>query len=307
MIGRNTGAVTIKGVDRFIHIEDVSKLSSRTIPIRAEVIPDNMSRLKTIASAYQRIRYLHLSFRVESQISTATSGGYVASFIRDATEELPDGEKGLATLTSSQGSKTTKWWQSTTVNVGVLPDLYYTSNSTFEERWSSPGIFCLGVDGKASQVGSLTVFIRYTVQMCEPSFEQTTMKPVLLCPENLLIVKDNYHLKNKAGEVDATKLLSGSTIGRVYKLPTIRSYMTTEGALWTFNCILHDSSNHLVVANESGAPSEAKSNADQLGIMAGEVLKILKQGGAKVQLSQYLCAVSSGQSLEEQLQDFQLL
>lgn len=150
---------------------DISKLAELAIAFEQPLSPQSLPRLEKLSDAFQRIKYKRLAFRVVPQISTATSGGYVAAFVNDVTDRFTKGEKGLAKLTSMQGSKTCKWWENTTIVPPTSDDLFYTSGSANDPRWSSPGKFVLGVDGKANQIGSLTVFLDWSVELCIPSLE----------------------------------------------------------------------------------------------------------------------------------------
>lgn len=96
--------------------------------------------------------------------------------MRDPDEAIPEGDAALAMLTSQQGSVCKKWWESATIVVPTSSDLYYTSESATELRWSSPGQFVLYADGKANQDGALTVYMEFDVTLSQPSYESSTGK-----------------------------------------------------------------------------------------------------------------------------------
>lgn len=164
------------GSDRLFHIEDISTLQSTSVPISIPVTAQSIPRLEKISEAFQRVRYLQLKFRVVPQISTATSGGYVASFVSDVNDLIPPTEYGLSKLTSQAGAVTKKWWETAVIAAALSPDLLYTSFSIDEPRLSSPGRFVLGVDGRASQRGSLTVYLDWKVHLSVPSLEGPEME-----------------------------------------------------------------------------------------------------------------------------------
>lgn len=117
------------------------------------------------------MRYHSLRFRVVPQVSTATSGGFVCAFIADVSDRIPSSEFGLSKLTSQVGAQTKKWWETASVQAKVVQELLYTSFSAEEPRLSSPGKFVLGVDGQASQKGSMTVYVDWDVSFSIPSLE----------------------------------------------------------------------------------------------------------------------------------------
>lgn len=203
-----------------------------------------MHRLARLASAFQRIKYVRLSFHVEPQVSTATSGGYVIGFIRDATDLIPDGESGLSILTSTQGSLTKKWWESAVLNCGGFKDLFYTTNSPTEERWSSPGILVLFADGKATQAGSLTIYVDYEIELFEPSLEVTANKvgAVTTIKEDTEIDGGGTKLVTVFTKAaSAGSIISGKpNVGDVYKLTSPRFYcINTSGTLTGLNSFLY--------------------------------------------------------------------
>lgn len=167
------GSFRCAGSDRFFHIENIAKLKSQTIPISAVLSAQSVPRLEKISEAFQRIKYVNLKFRVVPCVSTATSGGYVCAFIADVADHVPNTDFGLSKLTSQGGAQTKKWWETATVPAALSGDLLYTSFSPQDPRLSSPGKFVLGVDGVASQDGSLTVYLDWEVVLSVPSLEGT--------------------------------------------------------------------------------------------------------------------------------------
>lgn len=212
-------------MDRFAHVPDVSKYPSQTMILAIPFTPQALPRMHRLASSFQRIRYRKLEFVVEPQISSACSGGYVTAFVRDAVD-TPTGSAGIDMLTAQVGSKTTKWWESSVVPTGALPDLYYTETSGLEPRWSSPGVFCLAVDGKASMEAPVTIFCRYQVELSAPTAEAAT--EASLAPVN---VKQSLYMKEGADnlvgadkEGSAKKLIPGAEEGDVFVMRSPRCF-----------------------------------------------------------------------------------
>lgn len=122
-----------------------------------------------LGRSFQRIRYHRLRFEVVAGWPSVVSGTYVAGFVRDATDPVTEANA-AATLLASGGTAT-KFWQSTNVTVGELPDLYYTSSDPEEQRWASPGSFVIAVVGPPSLESTFEVFCHWDVSFYEPSYE----------------------------------------------------------------------------------------------------------------------------------------
>lgn len=188
-----------------------------------------MHRLARLASAFQRIKYIRLSFHVEPQVSTATSGGYVIGLVRDALDLIPDGEAGLSILSANQGTLTKKWWEPCVLNCGGFPDLFYTTlNNPTEERWTSPGILVLFADGQATQRGSLTIYVDYEVEFFQPSLELPHARV-----GTLVSIREDTQIEGGStkmvtvwsSKANADAILSNKpSKGDVYKLPSPRFY-----------------------------------------------------------------------------------
>lgn len=168
---QEVGHFKCSGSDRLLHIDDISTLKSTSVPISIPITAQSIPRLEKISEAFQRVKYRSLKFRVVPQISTATSGGYVCAFVSDVGDNVNSSEYGLSKLTSQAGAQTKKWWETATCVSCLSGDLLYTSFSIEDPRLSSPGRFVLGVDGRASQKGSLTVFLDWDVDLSVPSLE----------------------------------------------------------------------------------------------------------------------------------------
>lgn len=169
IVTRTGDVATLSGTDRMQMIPDVSALKTGHIIYSELITPGDFARLKNVARSFQRIRYNSLRFRIEPQMSTATSGGYVTAFVADPADTAP--QTGVLNyLTSQKGSQTCKWWQNSTVVMPSTPRLFYTSNSV-EVREYSPGRLMVAVDGQASQKGNLTVFCEWNVTLSVASME----------------------------------------------------------------------------------------------------------------------------------------
>lgn len=257
------GTFECSGTDRLAHIEDISTLSPTSVPLSFPITAQSVPRLEKIAEAFQRIIFLTLTIRVVPQVSTATSGGYVAAFVSDVTDDIPPTENGLSKLTSQAGACTKKWWESASVRAALSHDLLYTSFSIQDPRLSSPGRFVLGVDGRATQRGSMTVFLDWKVRLSVPSLEgpetEESKIPVL-----------QYELWTKAGEGDvwfltkpgdyktltndARKGIVNPIPNSYFRLSTPRSFVenssNSPGQLISFN-VIHIRENYQMVGYTS--------------------------------------------------------
>lgn len=165
--GRQSDSAAMSGVDRVFHGTISADKRSGSVVCDLLVTPGLFKRLAVVARAYQKVRYLSLRFRIEPQVSTTTSGGYVAAFIRDPTDDVKD----IDVLTSQQGSMTTKWWQSSVIPAQIPQRDFFTSDSV-EVREYSPGRLLMMVDGAATQAGSVTIFAEWSVRLSLAGLEK---------------------------------------------------------------------------------------------------------------------------------------
>lgn len=172
--GAQSDAARMSGVDRIFHGPVILGMRSETVVCDLLITPGLFRRLAVVSKAYQKIRYLRLRFRVEPQVSTTTSGGYVVAFVADPSDDVTD----INALTSQQGSVTTKWWQGSSVSCTSRDRAYYTSNSV-EVREYSPGRLVVMVDGPATQAGSVTIFAEWSVELSGPSLETSLSKDIV--------------------------------------------------------------------------------------------------------------------------------
>lgn len=131
--------------------------------------PEACPRMGQLGRSFQRIRYHRLRFEVVAGWPSTVSGSYVAGFVKDATDPVK-GSSATATLLASGGTAT-KFWQSSNIVVGALPDLYYTSTDPEEQRWASPGSFVISVVGPPSTTATFEVFVHWDVSFYEPTYE----------------------------------------------------------------------------------------------------------------------------------------
>lgn len=280
IVGKNSNTAGLSGTDRFATIADISKLPAGSLAIDMMFDPGDVPRLRTVCRAFQHIRYKYLRFKIEPQISTATSGGYVAGFIPDPADVPPGGSELLEYITASQGSVTTKWWQQSTISTRVENRDYFTSEGA-EVREFSPGRFLMAVDGKATQSGNLTVFVEWSVSLHTPSFEaekQVAVPRTVL--RNLYTKNDDVALWGKSDDgkyfdYSIDQLITGAAKGVVYRLRTpVYVQEATDSALracWYLNCT---SSSRIQLAREGPEDTFDKPASDVLLLLAGTELDL---------------------------------
>lgn len=180
-----TSAITLNGEDR-LAVLTVKKGKSllQSFNINAGM----SSRLSTIAKAFQRIRWVSLTFTVTPQCSAMTNGGYVAGVVPDPDDNLATS----SSLSSTQGSQTKKWYEAATVRMPSKPDLLYTSPG-FEPRQTDAGRLWLASEGKPSDDVTVIVTSRWRVQLSLPSVEALVGDSFVLSG-TLKSKKSNYNM-----------------------------------------------------------------------------------------------------------------
>jgi len=162
-----------------VHQTNTDRLIQSTIPVRFErgnIVIDQLvtanitDRLRTQASLFQRIKYRRLTFEIQTQTSTTTTGGYAVAFLKDPMMEIGTGTSALKKLTAVQGSKTSKWWQSTVLDVIPNQMQYYCANGT-DLRWYSPGRLVILGDGPPNEEVNITIILKWVVELTEPAMQ----------------------------------------------------------------------------------------------------------------------------------------
>lgn len=178
---------TVRGRDRIFHLADVSTLTDGGIVFFKQFTPDLIPRLSVLTSAYQRLRFSRLSFRIVAQVPTITPGGYVAAFIGDPNETLPTTQT-LEYLVTNTGARTTALWNSTVVNCPKyrLNQTYWAhqpSGPTGVDaadtlRLYSPGSLAVVFEGNtANQKGSMSIEVDWAVTLTGATLEKTVPTP----------------------------------------------------------------------------------------------------------------------------------
>lgn len=170
------GTLHVYGSDRFAHIPDLASKPENSVVLNQAITGASFARLKHLSSAYQRIRWTKLVFRVVPMSPTNISGGLCASFVADASDNVGTGTNAISRLLAQKGAKVFKAWESATISHRCIPDLLYTSEPPKGDiRMSSPGRFVLAVDSAisvgTSQKVPVTVYVDWAAVLSEPSIE----------------------------------------------------------------------------------------------------------------------------------------
>lgn len=280
-VTRSTNQYRVSGSDRLMHIPDVSKYADGDTVLTVPWEPSLHERLGILAKAFQRYTIHSLRFEVRPMLSSATSGGYVVGFIPDP-EDVNLGSRAAARLTATVGSVTAKWWELATVVHRGRGELLYTATVAGQERQSSPGVFAMVVDGKSTQVGSLTIAVHYDVQLSAPGVEAQKDAGVTIVKADLKIAAGfDYIIVSSTNSNKAADMFTGPIVGAVYRLPTPRSYLVNESgavvSLATYYYLRVDSATKVRFCSADGTEYGQKSYHDATVVFTAEELVIAKK------------------------------
>jgi hypothetical protein len=219
----------VAGIER-LGTFDIEK--SKDGLVMSEVFrPSALPRLRSLASAFQRITYHRLNFEVVGKASSLVTGGFVAGFVPDPD----DNSVNLERLASSQGARRAKWFDTVTVTAALAGSKLFTSPSA-EMRLGSPGAFYIFVDGKPNSGLSLTVSVHWDATLEVPSVEAFAEAPraVYTVSKNLDMAQGTNILKisGTTSDIHTHGFCSGLNIpvGTVVKLPRVFSLPYQEGS-----------------------------------------------------------------------------
>jgi hypothetical protein len=267
---QGSDVASLSGVDRLFHVPDVKDYQDGKLVCDILIEPSAFDRLDVVASAFQRIVYKSLRFKVVTQINTLTSGGYVCAFVRDPSDVMDNGS--LNRLTSMRGSVTTKWYQSAIISANS-PTSYFTSSGV-EIREFSPGRFVLMADGAATQSGSLTIFVEWAVQLSGPSIERVADK-TYVTNVDWWNRKGHTGIFYKVGATfadDVATLLPGAKEGDIFRLPS--AIATVDGEAYRrFWYVKVKTKDELIPLEDNGDEFAANFTHDNLFMPSGMKLE----------------------------------
>lgn len=282
------------GRDRFMHVDDISKIDAGHSVVTLVFSPHLLPRLARLASAYQRYVVHKLVFHIVPMVSTATSGGYVAAFVRDPDDQI-NGKNAANILTATAGSITTKWWQDSSVACPQVADRFYTATTPGQERFSSPGALCIAVDGKATQSGSLTIYCEYDVSFYAAGLESQPDNGNVVVVTDLRMAAGNDYIETGTGKKSAADMfIPTPVVGTVLVLPHPIYYLVNDsGSVTSLACYKYI---HVVAANsvrpcsKTGTDYGQKTYNNATVLFEGEELTISKVPSENLQKgSEFLC------------------
>lgn len=272
--GGGSDLARLRGVDRIIHGDiDPSMYAGKKV-FSVLVTPGLFSRLKTVSIAYQRIRYIKLRFRIETLVSTNTSGGYLVGFVRDPADTVDN----INALMAQQGSVATKWWQSTAVEAPTSGRLFYTSSGV-EVREFSPGRLVLMVDGPPTQKGSYTVYAEWEAELSSAGFEIPSQV------RKDVVATSNWYTRgghqgiwdgiNDSASSRAYDLLGPDGVtGKYWKLPHAVVVTQSNGAVRNCNWVHVKDANTVLPCYRSPTDEDSgEMKIEDLFLAKGEVLE----------------------------------
>jgi hypothetical protein len=211
----NMGAVTTanqatglnqKNSDRLLGESFTSTMKRGTFIYNKIITPSVIPRLAVQASLYQRVKFLELRFEIQTQTSTAVSGGYVAAWVNDPSIEIQSGEDGLTQISALRGTKTTKFWESTSFSAPLNKNQLFYCAPGAELRLYSPGRFVVMSDGPPSGPVEITVTLHWHVHLTEPVIQT----PTSLLPQ-LTLLASYIEIDSGSSKIHAhNKAISGS-------------------------------------------------------------------------------------------------
>lgn len=164
--------------------------------------PALTSRLRKLASAYQKITYTKMVFRIVPQFSTATTGGYVSGFVRDAADKLPN--VGTANyLITNTGASTASWWLENTIPLRNLGQFYTNKPAEGADslRLYSPGFIAVVCDTPPNQLGYITIQLEWEAVLTHATTSDLEEPLPIAVPPNL-VVNDQFSSTTSQGTID---------------------------------------------------------------------------------------------------------
>lgn len=299
VVSKNSKPIHISGTDRYLHVEDISVHSSGKIVFNQALSPLSFGRLSKLADTYQRIIWKKLVFRVVPMAPTSVSGGYIASYISDPTDDPGTGSAALSRLTANKATRIVKAWEQATLVVKPVQDHLYTSvNPAGGMRLYSPGRFVLAVDSQVSTGTSIkcpvTVYLDWDVTLFEPSLESEPGHNAgpIACLESFYGRSNNDGLwyRDSTGGDDPRPMIPGIKFDVVYKLETKR-FAQFPSVLINFDKVMmtRDTEHGITlwVCDYSGKPIKEKFSLNCWVIEAGDVLSPIETPNSVG--SEYLC------------------
>lgn len=296
----------VHGTDRFVHIPNCVGKGEGTVIVDTEVSAESFARLKHISEAYQRYHFKKLVFRVVPMASTDFSGGYVASFVADASDVIGSGGDALNRLVAQAGAKITKIWQSAVISHQCLPDLLYTSEPPGGDiRLSSPGRFVLALDSAVTGVSDkikvpVTVYCDWEAMLYEPTLEGPHAKVAgqLTVGKPLYTRSEEKGLWSNDSDSNVSSAIPGITLNETYQTShDVFLRFETEGGNYSKVRYLYDTTDkkyRLLIVGHDDKAIEQKTDVNYWALQIGDKLTPVAKNLSKGE--EYLCLKKTGES-----------
>lgn len=163
------------------------------------------TRLKQVSQGFQKVKFMSMTFEVQTQVGTNVTGGYVMASSQDPQYDIGSGETALRNLTNMQGAKTSKNWQSSKYVHKCGGKVLFTAPGS-DIRLSSPGRFYMYSDGSNSEDITVTILTHWKVRLSCPANQRlisTQPRPRLLC-STLRVSAGDAHLRGQNMKNDGT-------------------------------------------------------------------------------------------------------
>jgi hypothetical protein len=155
------------------------------------VTPNIGPRLKTLASAWQRLKYHRMRFQVNATGSSLVGGSYVAAFVPDPADKPPLNNADSWVMAHT-GATSSSWWVSVDVDGPPPPQVMYTNFEQSEPRLSSPGRFVLACINPPSADTTININWDWRVTFSQPSLEQLGIEDVYTLNVDARLPLTNY-------------------------------------------------------------------------------------------------------------------
>lgn len=145
-----------------------SQAERGTVIYNQAITPSLLPRLRQQAGVFQKIRWLNLTFEIQTQTPTTTGGGYVVAFAVDPLLEVGSGQVALNAITTMQGAQTSKTWQSVVLSAPVTKNPLFVATGA-DLRLYSPGRLIVVADGPPNVDVPITIIAKWTVSLTSPA------------------------------------------------------------------------------------------------------------------------------------------
>lgn len=200
---RNDNSV-LSGTDRVLSPVKISGVTPGQVLADLMVQPMMAKRMATLAQAYQQIMYLAVTFRVTAQAPSLVGGGYVAGFVRDPADLVPESDA-VGFLIRNAGAKVMNWWSPSTYRLPRNPKWFYTEKPMIGAdalREYSPARFLVVADSVASaanQDGYISIEMDWTVRFRNATYRE---EPTALPANQEIIMPGDAYVHASGSAVD---------------------------------------------------------------------------------------------------------